>query len=77
MSTVWHGEVTPRAPRQKCALPLDASRAPLALARGAELGRFNMGSTVIVLLPPGRAAWRASLGTGEQVRVGSTLGRLA
>jgi phosphatidylserine decarboxylase len=76
MSTVWHGEVTPRAPRQKCTLPVDASRAPLALARGAELGRFNMGSTVIVLLPPGRAAWRASLAAGEPVRVGTTLGRL-
>ena len=76
MSTVWHDEVTPRAPRHKCALPVDASRAPLALARGAELGRFNMGSTVILLLPPGRGAWRASLRAGEQVQVGTTLGQL-
>jgi phosphatidylserine decarboxylase len=76
MSTVWHGEVTPRAPREPCALPLDASRAPLALARGAELGRFNMGSTVILLLPSGCATWRQGLGAGATVRVGETLGSL-
>ena len=76
MSTVWHGEVTPRAPRRRADLPLDASRASLTLARGAELGRFNMGSTVILLLPPGRAELLATLGPGSAVRVGERIARL-
>jgi hypothetical protein len=35
-----------------------------------------MGSTVILLLPPGKAEWLASLAPGSTVRVGTTLARL-
>lgn len=76
MATVWHGEVTPRRPRRRAELPLEAARAPLSLERGAEMGRFNMGSTVIVLLPPGRCEWRAGLMAGVPVRMGEKLGEL-
>jgi len=76
IATVWHGEVTPRSPRRRAILPLDGTRSPLALARGAEAGRFNMGSTVILLLPPGRAQWLAPLAPGSPVRVGQALARL-
>jgi phosphatidylserine decarboxylase len=54
MATVWHGDVTPRRPRTVTSLPLP----PVAerfRARGEELGRFNMGSTVILLFGPQRA----------------------
>jgi phosphatidylserine decarboxylase len=44
--------------------------------RGAELGRFNMGSTVIVLLPPGLAAWDPRLVPGAAVQAGAGLGVL-
>jgi len=76
MSTVWHGEVTPRRPRRRAELPLDASRASLTLARAAEVGRFNMGSTVILLLPAGRVDWLAPLAPGSTVRVGEAIARL-
>ena len=76
MSTLWHGEVTPRSPRVPAELPLAAGRAPLQLQRGAELARFNMGSTVIVLLPPGRSAWLGTLEAGSTIRVGQALARL-
>ena len=76
MSTVWHGEVTPRRPRRRTELALDESRASLTLARGAEVGRFNMGSTVILLLPPGRAEWLPTLATGRTLRVGEPIARL-
>jgi phosphatidylserine decarboxylase len=76
ISTVWHGDVTPRSPRRRTELPLDASRASLTLARGAELGRFNMGSTVILLLPPGRFEWLSALAPGSAIRVGERLARL-
>ena len=76
MATVWHGEVTPRPLRGCADLPLDASRAALTLDKGAELGRFNMGSTVILLLPPGRSEWLHGLVPGSSVRVGQALARL-
>jgi len=76
IATVWHGEVTPRAVRGCADLPLDASRAALDLEKGAELGRFNMGSTVILLLPPGSNEWLPGLAPGSRVRVGQALARL-
>jgi phosphatidylserine decarboxylase len=76
MSTVWHGEVTPRSPRRRIELPLQSTRAALTLARGAEMGRFNMGSTVIVVLPPGRGKWRPDLLPGTPIRMGERLGEL-
>jgi phosphatidylserine decarboxylase len=76
IATVWHGEVTPCSPRRAAELPLATGRAPVRLERGAELGRFNMGSTVILLLPPQAADWLPALQPGSPVRVGQTLARL-
>jgi len=76
MSTVWHGDVTPRSPRVRCDLALDFVRANLRLEKGAEMGRFNMGSTVILLLPPGRTEWLSDLAAGSAIRMGQALARL-
>jgi len=76
IATVWHGDVTPCSPRRAKELPLDTGRAASRLDRGAELGRFNMGSTVILLLPPGAAEWLPELQPGAPVRVGQTIARL-
>jgi phosphatidylserine decarboxylase len=75
MATVWHEEVTPRSPRRRAMLPM-RTQAPATLPKGAEMGRFNMGSTVILLLPPGAAAWLPGLAPGSPVRVGQTLAHL-
>jgi phosphatidylserine decarboxylase len=40
------------------------------------MGRFNMGSTVIVVLPAGRAAWEVRLAAETPVQVGSRIGKL-
>jgi len=76
MSTVWHGAVTPRSPRVRGDLALDFVRANLRLEKGAEMGRFNMGSTVILLLPPGRIEWLTGLAAGSPIRMGQALARL-
>jgi phosphatidylserine decarboxylase len=73
IATVWHGDVTPYRPRRATDLPVDTGRAPGRLDRGAELGRFNMGSTVILLLPPETAEWLPQLQPGSAVRVGQTI----
>jgi len=91
MSTVWHGEVTPWRARARSGgaggprRPAGAGRIhqlqPSTAvdpwqARGAELGRFNMGSTVILLLPAGSVDWDATRRPGSAVEVGMALGRL-
>ena len=76
MGTVWHGDIAPRRQRDAIALPMPVAPAAALLARGAELGRFNMGSTVILLLPPGAARWDSGLAAGCTLRVGQTLGAL-
>ena len=74
MGTVWHGDIS--APRRRAPLPLPLpATAAAPCAQGAELGRFNMGSTVILLLPPGDAHWQ-DLHAGQALRVGQLLGRL-
>jgi len=73
METVWHGQITPRRPRTGC----DLSPAQMPLARGLEMGRFNMGSTVILLLPPGAAQWLPAFSAGSTLRMGQALARLA
>ena len=52
-------------------------REPLPLGRGAELGRFNLGSTVVLLFGRGAVRWDAGLAAGARLRMGEPLGRLA
>jgi phosphatidylserine decarboxylase len=77
MATVWHGEITPRRPRRAQPLAPDPALSPLDIGRGAEMGRFNMGSTVILLLPPGTARWLPAWDAGSTVRVGQALARMS
>jgi phosphatidylserine decarboxylase len=48
---------------------------PIPVAKGAELGAFEMGSTVILLFERGRAGLR--LAPGQRVRVGEAIGGAA
>ena len=75
MATVWHGDVTPRRPRRGCALPLPPE-ADRFRARGAEIGRFNMGSTVILLFERDRAVLDARLESGTALKMGTAIGLL-
>jgi phosphatidylserine decarboxylase len=77
MTTVWHGDVAPRRPRRAARIELPAGNTtPLALAKGAEIGRFNMGSTVILLYGPDRVAWDPAIEPGHRLRMGEPIGRL-
>jgi phosphatidylserine decarboxylase len=76
METVWHGEVTPRSPRSAVELPLDTTRAQLRLEKGDEMGRFNMGSTVILITAPDMIDWLPNMKAGNGVAVGQPLARL-
>jgi phosphatidylserine decarboxylase len=73
MATVWAGDITPAARRVVTRIPAP----PLTLAKGAELGRFNMGSTVILLFARNRARWNPEVRAGLAVKLGQPLGTLA
>ena len=75
METVWHGQVTPTRDRRIRELQGTDGDAAGSRRRGEELGRFNMGSTVILLFEKDRLRWDASLRTGSPVRVGQLLGK--
>jgi phosphatidylserine decarboxylase len=72
MATVWAGDITPAARRVITRVPGPR----LTLEKGAELGRFNMGSTVILLFEPARARWHPAVRSGSVVRLGQSLGRI-
>ncbi len=74
IATRWHGEVAPRRPRRPLELPAPASAQPLE--KGAEMGRFNMGSTVILLFPRNAVVWLPELAAGSRICVGQPLARL-
>jgi len=48
----------------------------VGLRRGEEMGRFNMGSTVILLFAPNRIDWVKQLQAGAPVQLGQPLGQL-
>ncbi len=50
---------------------------PLPFARGAELGRFEMGSTVVLVAPPGAARPAPELHAGRTLRLGRAIGTLS
>lgn len=72
IETVWHGLVTP--PKGKAISHIDYSNEDaISFERGAEMGRFNMGSTIIVLLEHS-AVWRVDMQANDPVRMGQFLG---
>lgn len=74
ISTPWTGEIRPR--KAGVVDALDLSRHPTAVAKGDLLGWFNMGSTVILLMPPGVCEWDDDLEPGETLRMGEEIGEI-
>lgn len=76
METVWHGAVTPAVRREVTEFDYRDGATAQVLARGVEMARFNMGSTVILLFEPGRTVLDVALVPGVEVLVGRRIGRL-
>jgi len=69
--TVWAGEVTPT--KNKNVTVTEYPDEDISLAKGVEMGRFNMGSTVILLMPSGVVKRLPELAAGDAVKVGQKL----
>jgi phosphatidylserine decarboxylase len=68
IATSWLGEIHSGAARGW------VPERPRSFERGAEIGRFNLGSTVVTVLPAAAVAWQSNLHDGQAVRVGMALG---
>jgi phosphatidylserine decarboxylase len=77
IETVWAGAITPPLGKtiRNWSYPPNGDGA-VRLDKGAEMGRFNMGSTVIVLFGQEAVRWEQEIQPGATVRMGQRLGKV-
>lgn len=72
ISTKWLGEIASSKPK------VWYGNTPQSrYERGEEIGQFNLGSTVILVLPPKRLIWRRDLQPGQRINMGKALGEVS
>jgi phosphatidylserine decarboxylase len=71
MATVWHGVVNP--PRPGVVREWTYHDRPVVLEQGQEMGRFLVGSTVVLLFPTGPLAFNPRWAPGESIRMGEAM----
>lgn len=77
IETVWAGQVAP-LPRKPIRTRYDARPdAGIRLDKGDEMGRFKLGSTVILLFGPEALRWNEALGADSPLRLGQRIGTAA
>ncbi|MEX0606155.1 MAG: archaetidylserine decarboxylase [Marinobacter sp.] len=71
VETTWAGVVAPGGIKT---VRYDGVQAPITFEKGEEMGRFRLGSTVVMILPKGAAQWNKTLGAVAGVRMGQSFG---
>ena len=75
MATAWHGVVNP--PRSKAVrewrYPASPGQPEIFLKQGEEMGRFLLGSTVVLLFPKGLLRFDTNWAPGRAVRLGEAM----
>ncbi len=74
VETVWAGTVAPNDKREVTEWRYEDDR--IVLEQGDELGRFKLGSTVVMLFPQGGVNWGDVMGEGSAVRMGDGIGKV-
>ncbi|HRO37582.1 archaetidylserine decarboxylase [Thauera sp.] len=73
MATVWHGVVNP--PRRPDIAKRSYAEGEVVLDKGAEMGRFLLGSTVVMLFPKDALRFGSDWASGGPVRMGEPMAR--
>lgn len=73
IQTVWSGQICPGPAKSRRLTDYAGTAPPVELAKGAELGRFCLGSTAIVLFEPDAVQFDSTLQTHSSVRMGQLL----
>jgi len=74
IETVWQGVITPPTQRDIQTSVYGKGLMQVALQKGDEMGRFNMGSTVILLFGKDKMKWTAGLAADSHVIMGQEIG---
>jgi phosphatidylserine decarboxylase len=74
MATVWHGVVNP--PRPGKLRDWRYEDQDLRYGQGAEMGRFLLGSTVVMLFPKDTLAFNPAWAPARAIRLGETMGQV-
>jgi phosphatidylserine decarboxylase len=84
IETIWHGTITPPHGKSginewhyKAGKLLPKLNSDLHLEKGAEMGRFNMGSTVIVVYEKNALNWAPQLHPSDSVQMGQQIATLS
>ena len=77
ISTVWHGVVNPPRSGEVRQWQYGADSRNLVLEKGEEMGRFQLGSTVIMLFPKNKLVFNPLWKPGRAVRFGEMMGSKA
>lgn len=72
MATVWHGVVNPKRPGAPSEWTYDDQA--ITLRQGEEMGRFLLGSTIVMLFPAGTIAFNQDWAPERPVRLGERMG---
>jgi phosphatidylserine decarboxylase len=72
MATVWHGVVNP--PRSRTVREWDYHDREIVLKKGEEMGRFLLGSTVVMLFPHGVLEFNPEWLAERAIRMGEAMG---
>ena len=72
MATVWHGQVNPPRSPQICEWHYDAGA--VSLRKGDEMGRFMLGSTVVMLFAKGVLDFNPAWSAAQAIRLGEAMG---
>ena len=72
IATVWDGLVTPPQ-RAVHTTHFNPPPKDVVLGKGEEMGRFLLGSTVVLLFPKGALHWQGSFGPESSVQMGQAL----
>ena len=75
MATVWHGVVNP--PRTRHVRQWRYEREAIVLRQGQEMGRFLLGSTVVMLFPKNVVTFNPDWAPARAVRLGEAMATLA
>lgn len=75
IQTVWSGQVAP-PPREPRTVNYRHAPDGISLKRGEEMGRFLLGSTVILLFPENTVTWESQFAAGSPTCMGERLGTL-
>lgn len=73
MATVWHGQVNP--PRTGQLRQWDYAPGKVSLQQGEEMGRFLLGSTVVLLFPKGPLQFNPDWAAARPIQLGEAMAR--